>query len=594
MKTRKLVSIALCLVMILSVIVLFGCKQEGADGDSTVKVSYWIPVGEDTTYYMTYDENPAINYLETLKYNDKKVDLSFMVPLVGSERDNFNTLLATNEYAGILNMSFASSSPMEMLEDEIIYDLTPYVEQYMPNYMKILKDNPQMANYMYSLVNGEKKILALYAFTEEVLGNFMGYLYRRDWVAKYGKHPTTGKSFSYSLTDPNDKESWTDDIVFPSGGSAPVYISDWEWMFKIFEKAHADLGITDGYMISSFYKGHSEVGGLNSSFGGGNSTWFLNPDGKVEFGGANDSLKAYLQCMNTWYNNGWLDKGFAERTSDQIYAVDSANIHLGKVGMWIGRRAETGAQMDAGDNLTSGIMVYGARFPINDVYGSAAEQMKEPDSLHQYSQLRGSNVITRKIPEEDLPTVLAFLDYLYTPEGGALMCFGLTKEQYEEVKDPIYTKYGLTNGAYSLEKQADGTNKYIRDEKLLSDNNLASAMAGKRPAIGYYAQGFVPALNASYLTNARNAMAEWDYYINRGTPDRMIREQFTPEESALYSKVYTNVDTHMSANMPKFIKGNLDVSNDEDWQAYVKMLNKYSPEKVTAIYQRLFDMLAQK
>ena len=593
MKTRKLISIVLCLMMIFSVTVLFGCQKGENGGDSTVKVSYWIGVGEDSTYYATYEENPAVKYLETLKFNDKKIDLSFMVPLAGSERDNFNTLLATDEYAGILNMSFASSSPIEMLEDDIIYDLTPYVEQYMPNYMKILKDNPQVANYVYSLVNGEKKILSLYALTEEVLGNFMGYLYRRDWVAKYGTHPTTGKPFTYSLTDPNNKESWTDDVVFPSGGPDPVYISDWEWMFKIFEKAQADLGITDGYMISSYFKGYNEAGGLNSSFGGGNPTWYRNSDGKMEFGGASNSLRTYLQCMNTWYKNGWLDKGFAERTSDQVYAVDSANIHMGKVGMWIGRRAETGAQMDAGDPLTSGIMVYGARFPINDIYGSAAEQMKEPDSLYQYSQLRGSNVITKKIPEEDLPTVLTFLDFLYTPEGGAIACFGLTKEQYEETKDPTYTKYNLINGAYRVEKQADGSNKYIRDESLISDNNLASAMAAKRMPIGYYAKGFVPALNASYLPNAQKAMSEWDYYTNKGTPDRMLREQFTPDESALYSKVYANVDTHMSANLPKFIKGSLDINSDEAWQSYTKMLNKYSPEKVTAIYQRLFDALAQ-
>lgn len=593
MKTRKMISLALCLMMLLSVMVLFGCKQEGPGSDSTVELSYWIPVGEDTTYYMSYEENPAVKYLETLEYNGRKVDLSFMVPLVGSERDNFNTLLATDEYADILNMSFATSSPVEMLEDDIIYDLTPYVEEYMPNYMKIIENNPLMASYMYSIVDGEKRILSIYAFTEEVLGNFMGYLYRRDWVAKYGTHPTTGKPFTYSLTDPNDKESWTDDVVFPSGGADPVYISDWEWMFEIFEKAHADLGITDGYMTSLFFKGHSEVGGLNSSFGGGNSNWYLDPDGNAAFGGDNNSLRTYLECMNTWYKNGWLDKGFAERTSDQIFSIDSANIHAGKVGLWTGRRAETGAQMDNGDELTSGIMVYGARFPINDVYGTDAEKMKEPDSFHQYSQLRGSNVITKKVAEEDLPTILSFLDYLYTDEGGALMCFGLTKEQYEEVKDETYTKYNLTNGAYRVEQQADGSKKYIRDESLISDNNLASAMAAKRMAIGYYAKGFVPALNASYLPNARNAMAEWDYYINKGTPDRMIRLQFTPEESALFGKVYANVDTHMASNLPKFIKGSLDIKSDEDWQNYSKMLSKYSPEKVTAIYQRLFDLLSK-
>ena len=51
-------------------------------------------------------------------------------------------------------------------------------------------------------------------------------------------------------------------------GTCPVYISDWEWMFDIFTKAQADLGITDGYCLSVYYKGYNEDGSLFSSFGG--------------------------------------------------------------------------------------------------------------------------------------------------------------------------------------------------------------------------------------------------------------------------------------------------------------------------------------
>ena len=83
-------------------------------------------------------------------------------------------------------------------------------------------------------------------------------------------------------------------------------------------------------------------------------------------------------------------------------------------------------------------------------------------------------------------------------------------------------------------------------------------------------------------------MAEWDYYYNTGYIDKALRAQFTTEETATYSKVYANVDTYMSQNIPKFITGVLDV-NGTDWNNYTKMLNKYSPNKVTAAYQRVFD-----
>ena len=83
-------------------------------------------------------------------------------------------------------------------------------------------------------------------------------------------------------------------------------------------------------------------------------------------------------------------------------------------------------------------------------------------------------------------------------------------------------------------------------------------------------------------------MTERDYYLNTGYIDKSLRAQFTSDEAAVYSKVYSNVDTYMSQNIPKFIMGVLDV-NGVDWDNYCKMLNKYSPNKVTAIYQRVFD-----
>ncbi len=595
MNKRRLISLLLCFTLLLSTVFLFGCNQNGGPGDeSTVKVSWWLATGEDSTYYDSYDDNPAVKYLETMEFNGSKIDLSFMVPLSGSELDNFNTLLATDEFAGLMDMAYSNTSQNEMYNDGIIHDLTPYIEEYMPNYMSFIENNPELAGYMYTFVDGEKKNLSLYAVGEEVLGNFMGHLYRRDWIAKYGTNPETGEPFTYGLTDPNDKESWTDDVVFPSGGADPVYISDWEWMFEIFEKAFADLGIEDGYCTSIIFKGYNQAGGLNSSFGGGNPMWMKDADGNAAFGGDNDSLKAYLECMNAWYDKGWLDKAFAERSNDAPYAIDIAGTHLGTVGMWVGRRSETGSQLDVGDNpYTAGSMVYGARFPINDIYGTAAEQMVEPNSLYQESRIRGSLVVTNKIAEEDLPTVLTFLDYLYTTEGGALICFGLTKEQFEETQDETYLEFGVTNGAFSVEEQADGSIIYARDEQLLSDNNLASAMAGKRLKIGYYADGFVPALNASYLLTAREAMAEWDYYTNEAFPERALRQLFTVEESNTFSKVFANVDAHMASTIPAFITGKLDIGSEDDWNDYTVMLNKYQPEKVTAIYQRLFDLLNQ-
>ena len=585
---KKALAVILTLATIIC-IVSCGGKTGGKSANETVEITWWIPRGEDSTYYMSYDDNPAVRYLETMQFNGKNIDLKFTVPISGSERDNFNTLLMTEDYCKIFDMSYCTSSPEELVNDGIIWDLTPYMKEYMPHYMEIIENDPFLAPYVYNIVNGEKKVLSLYSITYEILGNFMGLNYRRDWVAKYGKNPFTGAAFTYGYTDPADYNTYYDDVVFPNGTSDPIYVSDWEWMFGIFEKAIADLGITDGYCISLYFKGYSEAGGnFASAFDGGTHMWFRDKFGNAAFNGSSEAMKTYIQMMNSWYRKGWLDKNFAERTSDQVFAIDSAKINSGKIGAFIGRRGNTGGQMDNGDKLTEGIMIYGARPVINDVYGSDAMKNNEPYSLYQYSRLRGNLCISKKASEEDLKTILSMLDYLYTEEGGCLLAFGMTKEQNDVLQDPTYTKYYLTNGAFNRETLADGSMAYHRDEKLLDDNDLASAMAAKRLTIGYYSKGFVPALNESYTKCALQAMAEWDYYYNTGYIDKALRNQFTSDEAATYSKVYANIDTYMSQNIPKFITGALDV-NGADWDNYVKMLNKYSPNKVTAIYQRIFD-----
>lgn len=321
---KKRLAFLLAVVMLLTV--LSACGEGGGSGDA-LQISYWIPVGEDSTYYLSYEDNPAVKYLETREYNGRKIDLSFVVPISGSELDNFNTLLMTDEYTTIMDMSFSNTTPAELYLDGYIYDLTPYVEEYMPNYMKVLEDNPQLEPYVYTLVDGEKMMLSLYAITYDILGNFKGFLYRRDWVAKYGANPETGAAFTYGYEDPNDPDTYYDDVVFPSGGSEPVYISDWEWMFEIFEKAMDDLGITDGYCTSLYYKGFAEDGTLSNAFGGGAPMWYKQPDGTIAFGGTDESTRTYLQCMNNWYEKGWLDPAFAEHTGDMPYAVDSAKVH---------------------------------------------------------------------------------------------------------------------------------------------------------------------------------------------------------------------------------------------------------------------------
>ena len=605
---KRAISLILCLVMLLSTALLMGCggKEDasaGGDGTKPLEVTWWIPAGEDSTYYDSYEQNPVVKYFETMDFNGRKLKFRFQVPISGAELDNFNTLLATEDYAMIMDMSRSTTSASELYEDDVIYDLTPYVDQYMPNYKKALEAHPESRQFLYSNVDGEQKILAISSITNETLNNFMGWLYRRDWIAKYGVNPSTGAAFTWS----KDENGWHDDVVFPSwyneqlkafyltvdpdwDGTCPVFISDWEWMFDIFTKAQADLGITDGYCLSIFYKGYNEDGSLFTAFGGGAPLWYLTPDNNAGFGGDSESMRAYLECLNNWYTKGWLDKQFAERTTDQAYSINTSASHAGKIGMFVGRRAETGDLLETPDMpLTEGIMIQGAYQPINDVYGSDAVKLRVPYSMYQYSHVRNANVITKKVSEEDLPTLLTFMDYLFTTDGGLKLCFGLTKEEVQEVNDPVYAKFNLEYGYYADGVDEKGIPVYVRNPTTREDNNLASAVAGKRMSTGLYDWGFVPALNQSYTPEAVQCMLAWDHYQNYGYIQKQTNDQFTADESVQYNKTKANIDTYMSTQIPQFITGKLNIKDDTAWNDYCKMIKKYGPGKITTAYQRICD-----
>ena len=577
---------------LISLFVLFAvlCGMAGMAGaEETETFTWWIARGEDTSYYDNYAQNPVVQYFLQDTYNGKKLDLQFWQGISGAERDNYNNMLATGDLADIIDLSYSDYTPATLYEDGYIMDLTPYVEQYMPNYWKLIHENPEVSEFAWSHVDGEKKIL--FITNQMVQEPFEGYCYRRDWVAKYGTNPQTGEAFTYSI---DENGTWVDDVVFPCGESDPYYISDWEWMFEIFTRAMADLGITDGYCISLYYQGVLGTGDVYSGFGGGCPWWYRDSEGNAAFGGVNDTMRTYLQCMNTWWNNGWIDKSFAERSGDMFYIIDSTSVHQGKVGMWQGRQSEVGGSMDIGTEYTSGIMVYGAPQPINDIYGGEAQQNKQPDTFYEQPSLSIGPAITTKAQGKDIGVVLAFFDSLYEPERATIAHVGFSRELMAEMDDSepwkqMYIQFGLENGTHRLDT-VDGVEAlYHYYVEML----LGNAMKGNRLTKGI-------ALEVLHTDESRDPLLQdaidiWMLYPATGYLRENVEGLISPGDTSKKSKIDNNMQTYMAQNLPKFIMGQngYDINNDTDWENYCKVITKYGVDKVTEMYQQALDMLKE-
>ncbi|MBR3742953.1 MAG: hypothetical protein IKN04_21285 [Clostridia bacterium] len=585
---KRMIGILAALVLLCG-LVPAGCAEE------TVTFSWWIPRNEDTSYYDNYRQNPVIQYLlETRTYAGKKLELEFQAGISGSERENFSNMLSTESLTDVFNLAYCDYTAETLLEDGYIMDLTELIQQYMPNYMALIENDPELASFAYSYVDGEKRLLTIMSMDEIPADPFEGFCYRRDWIAKYGKNPVTGEPFTYNYDENGNMQ---DDVVFPSGGTYPIYISDWEWMFGIFTEAMQALGIQNSYCISIYYQGFNQAGDMFSPFGGGGPNWYRDQNGNAAFGATSEAMRAYLRCMNTWYKNGWLDKAFAQRSGDMFFAINSTAVHQGAVPMWQGRQAEVGNQMDMHDGgLTEGIWVCGAPQPINDVYGDDSVKGVQPYTFFTYCRANDGIAINKNAAKKDLAVLLSFIDQLYSFEGACIHSVGLSKEILEASgKDtPWYqtmAKFGLTEGIYELQEENGET--YIYHNKKV-DTLLLNAMMLNRVS-GYrynnhfrYSEAFRPAV----LTEA---IALWRLYTGTGYLQSNVTNLISAKDSSKLSKIKNNVVTYMSQNVPKFILGQkgFDIDNDTDWKNFCKTIEKYGVDKVTKMYQEALDTLAR-
>ena len=605
MKRIKRAAAVLTVGMVcLGSISLTGCGGGGSSAEN--QFSWWMTAAESTDYYVDYSENPVMKYLtENVTYENSEGEqdhISFEIQTApaGKEVDNFNTLITTGSYTDIIDLTYYGGALSDLYEQGQILDLGEYIDEYMPNYKAYLEAHPEEAIYATTNVDGEEKYLSIISFLDSIdsYSQDFGFCYRRDWIVKYGTqpdefydpmndsapraNPNAGKAFSgyFSLDNDGNEiqeteysdnvngDSWVDDVVFPSGYTDPMYISDWEWMFEIFDKAMEEQGITDGYCMSMYYPGYIANGDLVTGFGGGGPTWYKDGD-EVKFGADTESFKAYLECMNQWYENGWLDKQFSERSTDMFYRIDEVTMRSGKVGLWMGAVSTLGTRISSEEQpYTEGLVVYGARQPINDIYGTAETQLQIPYTMYQSEKVGGGIAITDKAKDKDLALLFRFLDNLYSQEGSITRTMGLSAEQMAECQNESYQEYGLEDGAYTVVNE-DGEDVYYYVPILEQDEgNLRSAMTGNRlPGIKCNSK-----MGHTDTETFQHSREEWVAYEATGFI-ASLNSRRTADAISEHQKIKSRIeDEYMYINVPQFIKGEKNL--DSDWETFCSDLQK--------------------
>ncbi len=373
--------------------VLTGCGKNRSESD---RITYWagISLGDGSS---DADSIPFVKYLK----ENTGIDVDFTIPSNdgGQKQEQFNILVASNEYPDIMEWNWSSfkGGAQGAIDQGVILSLNEYMEEgKLPNFTKYLEEHPEI---------------------DKLIKTDEGNYYTIPFIRENDK--------SRVFNGPILRKDWLDDL----GLEVPETIDEWENVLTQFkEKKGAAAPLT---LLSNFW----DVGAFMGAYGVKNG-FIVDDNGKVSYGPMQDGYKQFLMKMNDWYKKGLLDNGFAQIDSNMLNsqmtsgksgaAISAAG---GGIGKWLGAMAD-----DPSYDLV------GAKFPV-------LNKGDRPKFGTKASAFDGQGAsITTSCPEERIDAALKLIDYAYSEEGRFLYNFGKEGIDYEMIDGyPTYTDYIMKN-----------------------------------------------------------------------------------------------------------------------------------------------------
>ena len=381
---KKWLSGICCLTVLLS---LVSCNQaedehqtEMNQNTDTLDISVYCygpnPYGEGVVDYL---QNETVQRIEE-KYN---VKFSTLYPNWDKESDILEQLFRTETYCDLMYIS----SPMGYqggdevaVADNVFWDLTDYIETYMPNYYKIIHSDPELMRLAY---NDSGKIIGLSIFSCDIQNKSIapvfsagGMIVRKDWL------------------EAADME-------------LPVTYDDWEDMLTLFKEKY---GCEQPYYISC--DGFSMFSpGFSGGFGAIPS---MQKNGDViEYGPMTQGWKDYVTLIHRWYEKGLIG---SEYITNDAYGIDEDAGIRGESGAMVSVYTKI-ARMEE-ENIDEHAEFCAVQYPVQNV----GETCQAGDMLRQMGSKK--LYVTKAVSEEDLPRVLKMLDDFYDFDYGFELAYG--------------------------------------------------------------------------------------------------------------------------------------------------------------------------
>lgn len=511
-------------------------SSEPTSAESTAEEIH-LPISEEPVTITVWDTaNPgALQYCSTM--NDipawqesfERTNIYFDSTLVAGNVGNeaFSLMAASGDYTDVVGsvQQFYSTGVSGAYHDGIIIDLKPYVDEYVSNFLRAL----EKCNFTKNALTDDGMLLAFVDLVEKKYAE-TGYALRKDWLDELNMDaPQTYDELHEVLTAMKNRFGGM--MTLPESG----------------------LNGTNE-LISGF--GVSVLRTENDP-----QLSYIIEDGKVVPCRTSEGFREYLTLMHEWYAEGLIWPDFV---SSEVQQAISTRPGAGLDAVINDVVGYFPAESEAVDSIAS--MSSNPEFAL---VGVEEPTRTRDETISAKPEMRYGQIdwtISTQCPEDLIPYICQYVNYMYSDEGSLLCNFGIEglTFEYDENGKPVFTDL--------LMNDPEG-----RDFRTLDGVYLVGGL--------FFCSA--EKLDATTSEAAIDTATVW----RKDIVDSIVPSEYmamTADESTEYYAKYNDIATYFNESVLQFIIGTMD-PDGSDWDNYVATMNQMGYEELTPIIQNMYD-----
>lgn len=508
-------------------------KLTGNEKDKDITVTWFLIAGSDEYYQHYWSEMKGLQAIQQIT----GVNIEFDVKI---NYESYLPMFTSQQYPDVITANNLSKYPGRMAgmyHDGVSIRLNEYMDKWMPNFSRIVKEYPQIGQDLRLDDGSYTFVSTLYDVENEadrISGSKFGLAIRKDWLTALGfdSVPTTIDEWhkvllAFKTGDPNNDSQANEE---------PICLASSCW--KYFLPAY---GIDDDPSIQ------------------------VNADGTetVIYGYITNNYKKYLETFKLWNDEGLIYNMFQNTSVEKREERVLGNI----AGAWKGE-----AHMFDTANPSS--YINRLREIVPDAEFAACPWPKTEEGYQWcFSDINSfatdSTVITDKAVKRGTDKAAAYIiDYMLGEKGSTFLTWGIEGESYEVI-----------NGEKQLKKEMEETTEFY-GKTIPKKYTYADPLTVMLPQFGQVSE-YAQANQTEEYVDACTTWAQGD------TSYKMIAAcQLSVEQINEINELEDTMKNYISRMRNRFITG---VAPITEYDAYVASVKELGADKYIEMWSEAYE-----